>query len=85
MAAMSERYLVRATPVAQAGVPERVAIELETHCLRRLLKAGQLHVEDFSCCDARSKECVRCVLLQALTQADTQTLREVASGGWADT
>lgn len=43
---------------------ERVAIHLDADCLKRLLATEQLHVEDFSCGDGSSKECVRRLLLQ---------------------
>lgn len=50
--------------------PERVAIDLDVNCLRRLLGARQLHVENFSCADGRSQECVRRLLLQNLVSGD---------------
>lgn len=48
---------------------QRVSIDLDADCLRRLLGARQLHVQDFSCADAFSKECVRQLLLQTMTSA----------------
>jgi len=56
----------RSAPGLAKAAPGRVTIELDTGCLRRLLGAGQLHVEDFSCVEAESKECVRRLLLQSL-------------------
>ena len=50
---------------------ERVSIDLDVNCLRRLLKSRQLQVQDFSCADASSKESVRRLLLQTLTQCGT--------------
>ena len=47
----------------------RVCIDLDADCLRRLLGSQQLHVQDFSCADAHSKECVRRLLLQTLTSS----------------
>jgi len=48
---------------------QRVSIDLDADCLKRLLGARQLHVQDFSCADAFSKECVRQLLLQTMTSA----------------
>lgn len=42
---------------------KQVSILLEADCLCRLLRSHQLHVQDFSCMDARSKECVRHLIL----------------------
>lgn len=46
--------------------PERVTINLSTRRLGQLLRAHQLHVEDFSCPDAGSRECIRRLLLHSL-------------------
>lgn len=52
----------------QAWPPsERVTIRLPTERLGQLLREQQLHVEDFSCADVNSKECVRRLLLQLLS------------------
>ncbi len=48
------------------GAPARVSIQLDTDCLKRLLRSRQLHVENFACADAVSKECVRQLLLRTL-------------------
>ncbi len=49
------------------GAPDRVSIELDTDCLKRLLRSRQLHVENFACADSVSKECVRQLLLRVLS------------------
>ena len=46
---------------------QRISIDLDADCLRRLLGSRQLQVQDFSCADAFSKECVRRLLLQTMT------------------
>jgi len=46
--------------------PQRVSIDLDAGCLCRLLREHQLHVEDFSCVDERSRAYVRQLLLALL-------------------
>jgi len=53
-----------------AAPGRRVSIDLDADCLRRLLGSRQLHVQDFSCADGFSKECVRRLLLQTMTSSD---------------
>ncbi|MGO1501571.1 MAG: hypothetical protein ACTHWH_09880 [Marinobacter sp.] len=44
--------------------PEHLSIRIETDSLIRLLKARQLHVENFSCADLTSKSVVHNLLLE---------------------
>lgn len=62
----SRQYLVKDCLWAPS---QRVSIDLDADCLKRLLGTRQLHVQDFSCADAFSKECVRRLLLQTMTSA----------------
>lgn len=52
--------------------PERITIQLSSRRLGQLLRTHQLQVEDFSCADDTSKECVRQLLLQSLQAGDNQ-------------
>ena len=46
--------------------PQPVSITLDAGCLSRLLRQHHLHVEDFSCTDAKSKARGRNLLLTLL-------------------
>lgn len=45
----------------------QVSITLSEDCLCRLLKDHQLHVEEFTCCDRASGDCVRRLLLGVIS------------------
>lgn len=47
---------------------QQVSITLDADCLCRLLARSELYVQDFSCVDASSKECVRQLLLRLLRE-----------------
>lgn len=48
--------------------PEHLSIQIETDSLIRLLKARQLHVENFSCADLTSKSVIHQLLLELALQ-----------------
>lgn len=51
----------------------QVSITLSEDCLCRLLNGHQLHVEDFTCCDLASGDCVRRLLLRVIALQDKRT------------
>ncbi|SDX18892.1 hypothetical protein [Marinobacter mobilis] len=57
----------RTGPAREFAGAESVTVTLSSECLWRLLCEQELHVDEFSCGDVRSRESVRLMLLKIVS------------------